>query len=304
MFTNQTMPLSALTDGTSARTRRDAQIGNVGKIPSRLDNRLVYVGNAKYLGGLADEVGIAAVVVPEGLADLVPAEFGVAVADNPHVAAVEIFERLIAIEDFHWRDFPTQVAPSAQVHPSAVIADRNVIIGARTIVEAGTVIRERTIIGDDCRIGALNVIGSEGFDVAPGTDPQRLMKQAGGVRIESGVTILNSITIARAIFGGFTEIRAGVCIDNQVYIAHDVDLGRDIKVCAGAGIYGRVVVGDGAYIGPNATISNGLTIGRKAFITLGAAVTRDVEDDARVTGNFAVPHAQWIKFVKSVAGAE
>lgn len=301
MFTGNTLPLSELARGTTATVVRDAQIGNVGKIPTNLPDRLVYCGKAEYLAELASAEGVAAVVVPQALVDEVPERFGVAVADHPNFTAIELFEKLIGIEDFHWKDFPTRIAASAQVHPRAIIAERNVVIGERSFIDAGTVVRERTIIGDDCYVGALSVLSAEAFEHAPKSNPKRLLRQAGGVRMWDNSTVLNATMVVRATFGGFTEIRQGACVDNLVHLAHDVDVGVNCSIVACAEVSGRVVLGENSYIGPNATISNGLTIGTDATVSLGSTVVRDVPDGVRVTGNFAVPHPQWIKFVKSVA---
>jgi acetyltransferase-like isoleucine patch superfamily enzyme len=47
----------------------------------------------------------------------------------------------------------------------------------------------------------------------------------------------------------------------------------------------RVTIGDDVWIGPNATILKGVTIGAGAFIEAGSLVTRDVPPGARVLGN-------------------
>lgn len=46
-----------------------------------------------------------------------------------------------------------------------------------------------------------------------------------------------------------------------------------------------VVIEDGVWIGPNATILKGVTIGAGAFIEAGSLVTKDVPPRARVLGN-------------------
>jgi UDP-3-O-[3-hydroxymyristoyl] glucosamine N-acyltransferase len=304
MFTNKTTSLAVLAAGTTIQVVRDANVGNVGKIPTRLSNRLVYAGAEKYLADLEQHDGITAVVVPSAIADKVPPRFGLAVSEDPHAGAMQLFEKLIAIPGLQWEDFPSRIAESAQIHPTAVIASRNVIIGERTHIDAGTVIRERSIIGDDCYIGALSVIGAEAFEMMPSVRPKRLLKQAGGVRMANQSTVLSATMVVRATFGGFTEIREGACIDNLVHLAHDVDVGANSSIIACAEVSGRVVLGEDSYIGPNATISNGLTIGRGATLSLGSVATRDIADDVTMTGNFAVPHSQWMRFVKWVAGAK
>ncbi|OYV07782.1 MAG: UDP-3-O-acylglucosamine N-acyltransferase 2, partial [Methanosaeta sp. ASP1-2] len=51
---------------------------------------------------------------------------------------------------------------------------------------------------------------------------------------------------------------------------------------------------------PNATISNKLTVGEGAFITMGAVVTRNVLPHKKVSGNFALDHAKFMDFIKSI----
>ena len=46
-----------------------------------------------------------------------------------------------------------------------------------------------------------------------------------------------------------------------------------------------VVIGDDVWIGPNATILKGVTIGAGAFVEPGSLVTRDVPPGARICGN-------------------
>jgi UDP-3-O-[3-hydroxymyristoyl] glucosamine N-acyltransferase len=63
---------------------------------------------------------------------------------------------------------------------------------------------------------------------------------------------------------------------------------------------GSVRLGNDVWIGPNSTISNGVTVGDGAKVSLGAVVTRDVPAGARVTGNFAVDHEKFLGFLKSI----
>lgn len=50
-------------------------------------------------------------------------------------------------------------------------------------------------------------------------------------------------------------------------------------------LYERTVIRRGATIGANATIVCGVTVGRYAFVSAGAVVTRDVSDYGLVIGN-------------------
>ena len=47
-------------------------------------------------------------------------------------------------------------------------------------------------------------------------------------------------------------------------------------------------------IGLNATILNGLEIGKDCNVSLGAVVTKNIPDGQKVTGNFAINHSDFI----------
>jgi len=116
--------------------------------------------------------------------------------------------------------------------------------------------------------------------------------------------ILTKSTLVRAAFGGFTRIGKNEMIDVLIDIAHDAIIGEGAPVGACAKISGRCEFRDGSYIGPNACIRNGVKIGHNATVSMGSVVTRDVADDATVSGNFAVDQQDWLQFVKSLEKAK
>ena len=298
MFTGNRISLSELAGPLGLDLRRDAEIACVGKVPTRLEGRLVPCGKQIYLDEAAGETGIAAYVVPEDLVAAVPEGAGVVVSDRPLVTAMAVHEHLVALPGFLWADFDTEIDPSAVIMPGAYVPARNVRIGARTVVGPNAVILERSIIGADCEIGAGTVIGCEAFEQVPGASPKRILKQAGGVWLEDWVTIMAKTTIIRATFGGFTRVGRETKIDTHVHLAHDCQIGERVSIIACSEVSGRVEVGDDAYLGPNCTISNGIRIGARATVTLGAVVVRDVPEDTRVTGNFALPHDKWLNIIR------
>lgn len=298
MFTGNRIALSELAGPLGLDVRRDARIAHVGKVPTRLDGRLVPCGKQVHLNDASAETGIAAYVVPADLVDSVPAGGGLIVAEKPIVTAMVIHEYLVGLPGFLWEDFDSQVDATALVMPGAYIAPRNVRIGPRSVVFPSAVILERSIIGADCEIGPGTVIGGEAFEQCPGASPKRILKQGGGVWIEDWVTIQSKGTIIRSTFGGFTRIGRETKIDAQVHIAHDCQIGKRVTITACSEVSGRVEIGDDAYLAPNCSISNGVRIGGRAIVTIGSVVVRDVPEDTRVTGNFALPHDNWLRLIR------
>lgn len=297
MFTGQTIKLSELAP-LGLTLVRDAEIAYVGKVPTRLPHRLVPTAKLGHLADARQETGISAYVLPAELAEHAPSNVGIILSDRPLATAMAIHEYLCSLPQFHWQDFDSEIHPTAVIMPGAYIAPQNVRIGAHTRIGPNAVIFERSVIGEACDIGATCVIGMEAFEQKAGSAPKALLRQAGGVMLGDHVTLLPGCTVARSTFGGFNQIGAETKIDAQTYVAHDCVIGKRVTICACCDISGRVEIGDDAYLGPNSTISNGLRIGAKATVSLGAAVTRDVPDGARVSGNFAIPHENWLKFVK------
>jgi UDP-3-O-[3-hydroxymyristoyl] glucosamine N-acyltransferase len=189
-----------------------------------------------------------------------------------------------------------RIAPTALIPPSAKIG-KNVSIGPYSVlgesVEVGddTEIRSHVVISDGCRIGrrclvrSNSVLGEEGFGFeydADGT-PVRV-PQLGRVVVGDDVEIGACTTIARGAIDD-TVIGDHVKIDDHVFIAHNVTIGRNTLVIACAELSGSVRVGKNCWIAPQASVINGVEIGDDALVGLGAVVQDPVESNAIVTGN-------------------
>lgn len=68
-------------------------------------------------------------------------------------------------------------------------------------------------------------------------------------------------------------------------VAHDCVIGDYVTISGQVGLDGGVSVGDGSFIGTNATIIPRIRIGKHAYIGAGSVVIRNVKDQARVFGN-------------------
>ena len=73
-------------------------------------------------------------------------------------------------------------------------------------------------------------------------------------------------------------------IDNQVHIAHNVNIGKNCIITAQVGFAGSSNIGDKVQIGGQAGISGHLKIGNNVQIGGGSGVIKDIPDNSKVMG--------------------
>ena len=88
---------------------------------------------------------------------------------------------------------------------------------------------------------------------------------------------------------GETVIGRGTKLDNQVHVAHNVRIGRDVVIAAQTGIAGSSVVEDGAIIAGQVGIADHVTIGEGAI--LGAQCGVPTGQGAPRPGHAVLGHA-------------
>lgn len=296
------MKLSEAAGHAPLRVVRDGSFEDLALLGHAADRCLVYAGDTRALGRLAKSGGASAIVTTADLAAQVPANVGVATADNPEAAFYELHGWLHRDTDFYWRDVPTDIDPSANVSDRAYVAPMNVRIGPRAVVEPNATIRERVVIGADSIIRAGAVIGMEGFEFkGPAMRQGRASRaawdygatnvavpHAGSVRIGERVEIQANSTIDRSVFRVPTSIGDDTKLDNLVHIAHNVVIGQRCLIAAGAMLAGSTTVEDEVWIGPSAVISSGVRIGKGAAIVIGATITKDVAAGERIASDLKV----------------
>ncbi len=171
----------------------------------------------------------------------------------------------------------------------------NVKIGNNCKIYPGTKILNDTIIGNSCIIHSSCSVGSDGFGFAPNDDgTYKKIPQTGNVVIGNNVEIGSNSTIDRATIGS-TIIKDGVKLDNQIQIAHNVEIGENTAIAAQSGIAGSTKIGKNCMIGGQVGIIGHLKIGDNVKIQAQAGVTSDVESNARITGTPAISYMNYNK---------
>ena len=176
-----------------------------------------------------------------------------------------------------------KVGNNVKIYPNVTISD-NVTIGDNTTVFSGARIYSETSIGNNCVIHAGVIIGCDGFGFAPNTDGQYdKVPQTGNVVIEDYVDIGSATTIDRATLGS-TVIRKGVKLDNQIQIAHNVEVGENTVIAAQTGVAGSTKIGSNCMIGGQVGISGHITIGDNVKIGAQSGISKSVESNKVIMG--------------------
>ncbi|MDD2821687.1 MAG: UDP-3-O-(3-hydroxymyristoyl)glucosamine N-acyltransferase [Flavobacterium sp.] len=173
---------------------------------------------------------------------------------------------------------------NVKIYPNCFLGD-NVVLGDNVIIFAGAKIYSETIIGNNCTIHSGAIIGADGFGFAPNPDgTYTKIPQIGNVVIEDNVDIGSCTTIDRATMGS-TIIRKGVKLDNQIQIAHNVEIGENTVIAAQTGVAGSTKIGKNGMIGGQVGISGHLTIGDNVRIQAQSGVGRNIKDDEILQGS-------------------
>ena len=259
-------------------------ITGASSLETARENQVTFLGNKKYLPQLAElQAGI--ILVSEDLEKELSAGHNYIICDNVDLA----FSAILLVFA------PKAITYAPGVHASAVIDQsvsigNNVYIGANVVIEANSEIGDNTsigagtFIGQEVKIGQANeiapnvtimhrciignknvfhsgvVIGGDGFGFVPG--PQGLVKvaQTGIVQIDDDVEIGANTTVDRARFER-TWIKSNAKIDNQVMIAHNVEIGESSIIVAQSGIAGSSKIGRGVILGAKVGINGHITLG-------------------------------------------
>ena len=210
------------------------------------------------------------------------------VTENPKLTYAKLYNELF-FDNRHGGVFG-EVHETAYVDPTAFVdtgcfVGPKCTVGANTYLGPNSVLVENVEIGKNVKIGPGAVIGSHGFGYVKNEIGDYIpFPQIGGVVIGDDVEVGANTTIDSGSLEA-TVICAGVKIDNLVHVAHNVHIGKNSIIVAGAILCGSTHVGENCWIAPGAMIREQLEIGNNVFIGLGAVVVKNLKSDSRVVGN-------------------
>ncbi|UCE94088.1 MAG: UDP-3-O-(3-hydroxymyristoyl)glucosamine N-acyltransferase [Flavobacteriaceae bacterium] len=205
-----------------------------------------------------------------------------------------IYGKEIYLGAFSYISENAKIGDHVKIYPNVFIGD-NVVIGDHTTIFSGAKIYSETEIGNNCTIHSGCIIGSDGFGFAPDKNGgYSKIPQIGNVIIEDFVDIGSGTTIDRATLGS-TLIGFGVKLDNQVHVAHNVEIGAHTVIAAQTGIAGSTKIGSECKIGGQVGIVGHITIGNKVRIQAQSGIGKSIADGEIVQGSPAMPYNDFNK---------
>lgn len=296
----------------------DVQVTHLATLKSAGEGSLSFLANPLYSEQLKSTHASAVIVHPDKAGDCPAAAL---IADDPYYVYAQASNL-----------FDNRPKAAVGVHPSAVVAEgaqlgRDVRIGANAVIEAGCILGDRveigagtvvganSVIGADCYLAAnvtlyhqitlgqrciLHsgcVLGSDGFGFANHQGQWHKISQLGGVIVGDDVEIGASTTIDRGAIGD-TRLGNGIIIDNQVHIAHNVEIGDFTAIAGCTGISGSTKVGKYCVIAGGVGLAGHIEICDKVFISGHSTVTNSIrEPGSYSSGTALTTSAEWRKNV-------
>ncbi|MCY1271933.1 UDP-3-O-acylglucosamine N-acyltransferase [compost metagenome] len=209
-------------------------------------------------------------------------------------------------------DSSASVDPSASVGPYVVIEagasigpgvtlGAHCFIGARSSIGEGGWLAPRVTLYHDVRIGKRvsiqsgAVLGGEGFGFANEKGVWQKIAQIGGVSIGDDVEIGANTTIDRGALSD-TLVGNGVKLDNQIMIAHNVQIGDHTAMAGCCGISGSAKIGSHCMLAGGVGLVGHIEICDNVFVTGMTMVTRSITEPGSYSSGTAMqPAAEWKK---------
>jgi len=318
MMTEQSFTLAELAAQLDAELRGDpAQvISGLATLQDAGAGQLSFLANPQYRKFLEGSQASAVLLTAADAEDYTGNALIVA---NPYLAYAGLshqFDRKpkapVGIHPTAVVDEGAQVDATASVGPYAVIEagaqiGANVTIGAHCFVGARSVIGEggwlapRVTLYHDVRIGKRVVIqsgavlGGEGFGFANHKGVWQKIAQIGGVTLGDDVEIGANTTIDRGALSD-TLVGNGVKLDNQIMIAHNVQIGDHTAMAGCCGISGSAKIGKHCMLAGGVGLVGHIEICDNVFVTGMTMVTRSITEPGSYSSGTAMqPAAEWKK---------
>jgi len=293
------LTLGAIAEIIGAKLEGDADypVTGLATLASALPHQVSFLANMKYASQL-DVCQAGAVILNADQAKFFSGHC--LLLDNPYLGYAKLSQEFAPTPDFHGIDKSAQVHSTATIGKAVNLAAGTVIgpyatlgdavsIGPNSVVGAHSSIGQRTNIaanvslyhdvevGAFCTIHSGAVIGADGFGFAKDGPDWVKIAQLGGVTIGDHVEVGAGTSIDRGALDN-TIIGYGVKLDNQVQIAHNVELGDYTAIAGCTAIAGSTKLGKHCTIAGACGITGHLTLVDGVHVTAMSLVTHSISE--------------------------
>lgn len=270
------------------RGSTEIQIQGFSSVYHYRRNTITWIKNLqRYDEQVKDIASIELIVIDEETA-LVSAFSNAIICDNPKFVFYEILKAFFYEERSNelgrngMISHKASIGKNVKIGCNSVIED-DVVVGDNTRIGHNVIIKYGTYIGKNCVIESGTIIGEEGFGLSEEGGNFYRVPHFGNVVIDDDVEIGANVCIDRGTIEN-TIIGEGSKIDNLCHIAHNVVVGKNVRIVAMAVICGSAVINDGAYIGPGAIVKNQVSVERNSIVGIGSLLMQDAPENKVLVG--------------------
>lgn len=290
-------------------------VNKVSSIQSADQNSICFVISNKYIKQASASTAAIIIVKPNFIDHF---DRPLLISENPELTFTKVIHLL------NDEDETPSIHPSSIIHSSVcinkthsiaahVVIEKNVVlgdgvsIGAGSIIERDVLIEQNTLIhsrvvvchgsvlGKNCILHSGVVIGSDGFGLTKQGKAWIKIPQVGRAIIKDDVEIGANTTIDRGALDD-TIIHRGVKLDNQIQVAHNVEIGENTAIAACVGIAGSAIIGKNCQISGAAVVLGHLSVADDVVITAMSLVTKSIKQaGVYSSGTPLLENKQWHK---------
>lgn len=281
-------------------------VGDPNLIISRLDTlesasngSITFLAKSKYKK-LLDKTDASAVIVKDGTSLNETKTF--LVCKDPYLAYAKLSNLFCEVENFtdgivknnSFIHKTARLGRNIKIGPNVYIG-QNCSISDNSIIYPNSTIMKDVSIGEDCKIHSNSVLGSDGFGFAQNGKKFEKIKQIGGLKIGNNVEVGAGCTIDRGAISD-TCIGDGVILDNQIHIAHNVNLGENSAIAACCAIAGSSKIGKNFKMGGLSGVLGHLEICDDVSVGAHTLITKNIKNPGNYIGIMpAQNHVNWSK---------
>ncbi|GAB4296019.1 MAG: hypothetical protein Kow0096_13220 [Thiohalomonadaceae bacterium] len=247
-----------------------------------------FVLGEKYLAQANANPNITCVITNGALADGVASDKGLVLTDRPEEDFYRLHNELFKVHGMA-PAMAFGVGKTAVIEPTATVSDK-CSIGEGVYIGHHAVIADYSVIEDGAWIGPNTVIGADGHFFKRYANTLFKVEHAGGAMIGRNAQILAGAIVSKALHTDFTVVGAGTVVSVQAHVGHGCIIGSNTILAGNVQVSGYTTIGNDAWIGPSAVISNLLHVGDRVRVEIGSVVVKNVPDDGHVSGGFAMEH--------------